>query len=187
MVTTKRAMTAEDLCALGSDPLYELIDGKLVDACVASTRSSMIAVRIGSELLPFVREHKLGIITSADGSYTLRRNPDTVVMPDVAFIRRERIPAGHDLDLSFPGTPDLAVEVVSPSTTPSGIARKVALYAAVEVPAVWIVYPKQRAVTVHTLGDPPRTLGDDDTLDGAPVLPGLTIAVRDLFREPGIE
>ncbi len=47
--------------------------------------------------------------------------------------------------------------------------------------AVWIVNPRQRTVTVHENGQSPRTLEESDTLDGGALLPGLVIAVRELF------
>ena len=44
-----------------------------------------------------------------------------------------------------------------------------------ERPLVWVVYPAQRAVTVHTPGEPPRTLGEEDMLTAVKCFPVLRL------------
>jgi len=51
----------------------------------------------------------------------LTTDPDTVRAPDVAFVRRDRLPAGDAVERYFVGAPDLAVEVISPQA--GGIDR----------------------------------------------------------------
>ncbi|MBA2447501.1 MAG: Uma2 family endonuclease, partial [Chloroflexi bacterium] len=46
---------------------------------------------------------------------------------------------------------------------------------------VFVVNPRRRTVAVHRSGQPVRILGLDDVLDGEDVVPGWTLAVRDLF------
>jgi Uma2 family endonuclease len=48
---------------------------------------------------------------------------------------------------------------------------------------VFVVNPRWQTVDVHRPGQPPRHLTIDDTLDGEDVVPGWTLAVRDLFDE----
>ena len=186
MVTTK-LVTAEDLAAMGSDAPYELIEGKLHEVSPSFIAPSMISQTLSSWLGPFVRERRLGMLTGEEGGYLLRRNPDTVVAPDLAFVGRRRIPTNHDFQSFFPGPPDLAVEVVSISDTSADVLRKLALYAAAETPLVWVVYPTQRAVTVQIPGEPFRTLGEGDLLTGGEVIPGFEIVVSELFRLPNEE
>jgi hypothetical protein len=45
---------------------------------------------------------------------------------------------------------------------------------------VWLVYTERRLVIVLT-PDTEDILGENDTLDGADVLPGFTLPVRDIF------
>jgi hypothetical protein len=73
------------------------------------------AMRLGWRLAHHVETNSLGVVFAAETGFKLSSNPDTVRAPDVAFIARERaerigIPEGD-----WPGAPDLAVEVVSPS------------------------------------------------------------------------
>ncbi|NOG51491.1 MAG: hypothetical protein HND48_20255 [Chloroflexi bacterium] len=45
----------------------------------------------------------------------------------------------------------------------------------------WLVFPETRTVEVYIPGQAHKTLTEADTLDGAPVLPGFTLAVKDIF------
>jgi Uma2 family endonuclease len=182
MTVSTKLITAEDLFAMGSDAPYELINGELHEVSPTSAEATTITFRLGRLIGNFVDELQLGECASADGGFVLRRNPDTVVAPDVGFIRTERIPPGFDYQTFFPVAPDLAVEVVSPSNTQPEILRKVSLYAEAGVPLVWVVYPRRQAVTVHELGEPPRTLRAGEVLDGGDVLPGFRLEIEPIFR-----
>jgi Uma2 family endonuclease len=181
MVSTK-LVTAQELAAMGSDAPYELIEGELHEVSPSWIKSSIVASRISWRLAAFVEDRSLGFVSGEEGGFQLRRNPDTVIAPDLAFVREERIPNNYDFDSYFPGAPDLAVEVVSFSDTPADVMRKLALYASAEVPLVWVVYPARKAVTIHTLGEPPRTIGEQDILDGGDVLPGFELSVAEIFK-----
>jgi|SRR5215203_5729762 len=183
MVSTK-LVTAEDIAAMGSDTPYELIEGVLHEVSPSWIMPSIIAQTISGWLAPFVRERRLGFISGEEGGFLLRRDPDTVVAPDLAFVAKQRIPKDYDFRSFFPGPPDLAVEVVSFSDTSADVLRKLAVYAAADTPVVWVIYPTQKAVTIHALGEPPRTFGEQDVLKGGEVLPGFELSVSEIFRLP---
>ena len=63
--------------------------------------------------------------------------------------------------------------------------RKLREYFEAGVRSVWYVDPATRTVRVYSAPDQSRVLGEDDEIDGAPVLPGLTIAIRGLFARLG--
>jgi len=72
---------------------------------------------------------------------------------------------------------------LSVSNMPAEMSIKVGEYFSAGVRLVWIVDPSLRTVTVFTASDNSVTLREPDTLDGDPVLPGFTLALRDLFAE----
>ncbi len=111
----------------------------------------------------------------------LARDPDTVLAPDVAFVRRERIPASGAPATFWNGAPDLAVEVVSPGDTRPQVASKVDTWLAAGARVVWVADPQDESVTVHQRDRAPRRLTAGDTLDGAPLLPGFRLCVADVF------
>jgi Uma2 family endonuclease len=185
MVTTK-LFTAADLAAMGSDAPYELIDGELREVSPCFIDSSRIALRISSPLFQVVESADLGVVTGADGGYLLSRpgERETVVAPDIGFIRLERIPRGYDFREFFPGAPDLAVEVVSISDQLGEVADKIRRYLAAGARLVWEVRPLRRTVVVHRPGQAPVELGERAFLDGEDVVPGFRLAIAEIFREP---
>ena len=176
-------MTAEELERLPDDGYrYELIEGVLHRMSPASFRPSNIAARITARIVIFADEHGLGEVTSADGGYVLRRDPDTVLAPDVAFVRTERLPSAAEQEHFAPVVPDLVVEVVSPSDSMTKVDDKVKRYLAASVSLVWVFHPRRRTVTVRRSNQPARVLRDGDVLDGEDVLPGFRLSVSEIFR-----
>ena len=168
-----------------TDEPWELWDGVLQQIPGAGGLASWIAGTVGVAVRSFVRPRKLGLVTGADGTYILARNPDTVVIPDCAFVRRDRLPRGVVPKGYAPVAPDLAIEVRSPWTEPSSIdiGRKQELYRRAGVPLVWWVYPDRRAVEVYRDGELAADLAEGDELDGEAVLPGFRLPVAEIFAE----
>lgn len=175
-------MTADDLLEMGDDAkLHELVDGKLVARAMSSIRSSALAIRVAVALGNFVYQHDLGLVGGADGAYILKQDPQTVRIPDVSFVRVDRLPPLDQQFRFLALAPDLAVEVVSPSDRANDVTEKVREYLDAGVRLIWVVHPEQRMVTVFTPDHTARLLYEDDTLDGGDVLPGFSIPVAELF------
>ena len=105
-----------------------------------------------------------------------------VRLPDVAFIGWEQLPGRYLPEDPIPGlAPELAIEVLSKSNG-SEMQRKRQDYFRAGVQLVWFVNPRKRTVTVYTPAGSTWVLTEGQTLDGGEVLPGLAIAVKDLFR-----
>jgi Uma2 family endonuclease len=81
-----------------------------------------------------------------------------------------------------PVSPDLAVEVRSPSNTRIRIADKVAAYLAGGARLVWVLDARRTQVRVHRADGTTTTLGVQDLLTGEDLLPGFSVQVRELFR-----
>jgi Uma2 family endonuclease len=179
--------SADDLLKLSFSAEYrdmrlELTEGKLIVVSPAGAEHGGFALRAGAVIRLFVDDHDLGYASAAETGYILFKNPngkDTVRAPDVGFVAKARlpevIPKGY-----MPLAPDLAVEVVSPNDTPDEIAEKVREYLRYGTRMVVVMYPDDRTAAMHT-PDGVKTLGEDDIFEGGDVLPGFTVAVRDLF------
>ena len=179
-----RPMTAEELLRLatGMGERYELVSGELKIMSPAGSRHGDIVLEIGMRLRAHVRANRLGATFGAETGFVLSRDPDTVRAPDVAFVVAARVPAGGLPDGYFPGTPDLAVEVVSRSEGAADIQRKVSEYFAAGARLVWIVYPDMRQVVVFRSARESVVLTAQDTLDGGDLLPGFACRVSELFE-----
>ncbi len=179
MVTTA-LMTAEELYALPDEWRGNLIRGVMQPMPPVDLGHVDVVGRFIRRIGNFADEHAPGIV-GPEGGFRLQRNPDTVLAPDVAYIRRDRVPPPEQRS-GFPDlAPDLAVEVLSPSNTAAEIGRKVAIYLEAGTRLVWVVDRPRREVTSHALGRAPRTLGVGDTLDGEDVLPGFALPLAELF------
>jgi Uma2 family endonuclease len=180
MVATR--ITVADFEATNHLDRVELVDGKIVEMTPSSDGSSSLAARItvlrGMHVLP----NKLGRRYSADGGFVLFPDRETVRVPDVAFVRTERMPQG-EARRHFPRlAPDLAMEVLSPTDRASDVLAKVAMCQEAGVPLVWLVDPDAQTVTVLATNLAPATLRPGDALDGGNILPELQIAVADIFE-----
>jgi len=160
-----------------ADRLFELVGGEVVEV-VSNGVSSAIGAYLCGALVVFVRQHKLGYVTGADGGYSIGNER---YIPDCAFVSKNR--QAKPTSEAYNSTPpDLAVEVLSPSNTPDEMTIKVDNYLRAGV-VVWVVNPYMQRVTVHRPDAPPKTFGIDETLDGSGVLPGFTLPVKDIFAE----
>src|SRR3954469_6764848 len=127
-VTSATEFTPEDLLNLPDNVSYELVDGKLVERHTGF-ESSEIAARILGLLWMFLKDHKLGRLAGADGSYQCYPDaPGKVRKPDVSFIRFGRLPGDKSPQGHCLIHPDLAVEVVSPGDEFYAVEKKVAEY-----------------------------------------------------------
>ena len=163
------------------DPICELIDGVLVEKVMGQEESRLAALLIFF-LVTFVKPGNLGAVFAPDGP--MRLSPNQVRLPDVAFVRRERLRGLKNSKEAILGlSPDLAIEVLSKSNSRGEMERKLRDYFAAGCRLVWYVDPRKRAVRVYTSPVQVITFGEGETLDGGEVLPGFTLPLRDLFAE----
>ncbi len=174
--------TEKDLLKLmrQTDRLYELVDGVLVEKPMGLMESWIAGVLIHL-LSGFLDKHDLGLIVGEAGSMRLMKG--LVRMPDVAFLSWKQVPTRTLPKDPIPGlAPELAIEVLSKSNRRREMQRKRQDYFRAGVQLVWFVNPRKRTVTVYTPSGSSWVLTEGQTLDGGEVLPGLAIAVKDLFR-----
>jgi Uma2 family endonuclease len=104
--------------------------------------------------------------------------------PDAAFVSFERWPKDKGMPIAgnaWEVTPDLAVEVVSPTDRVEELREKIAEYFEAGVRLVWVVHPLLQLVDVYESLIQIRGLTRTDTLDGGSVLPGFRTPVAALF------
>ena len=176
-------MTAEELLMLPRGQFrYELINGELKTMSPASHQHGRIAMRIAVPLVQFVWKHKLGDAYAAETGFQLTSNPDTVLAPDAAFVTETRAREFRDNKGYWPGAPDLAVEVISPSEGGTKVRSKVAQWIGYGARQVWIVDPKHETVTIHRPSAESVRFELHQTLEADDLLPNFRIAVADIFE-----
>jgi Uma2 family endonuclease len=103
-------------------------------------------------------------------------------VPDLGFMRAERLPGGVAPNDFTDAGPDFCMEVISPTERRAGLERKRRDYLSSGTRILWFVDPERRTVTVHTPDAAPRVLSGDDTLDLGDVIPGFQCTVSTLLE-----
>ncbi len=182
--TTAIELTAEDVYDLPEKPdiwRYELVDGKLVEVSPAGMIHTLIVGRIYRFLADHADENNAGLVIVDGLGFVLSREPDTLRVPDISFISRERLPEDGPTWSYTDVVPDLVIEVISPGNSAAELRRRTRDYLAAGVRLIWVAWPEERSVSVYAGSRTPTELIAEETLDGGDVLPGFVIPVADLF------
>jgi Uma2 family endonuclease len=181
MTLREQVMTVEDFVAFATlleneDRRLEFINGEIVEVMSPGrTRNSEYRDILAVAVHFFCRENQLRCHTSGeDGAY---RIGDSVVVPDFAYK-----PTRMSNDYPDPVPPLWVVEVISPTDKAADIRQKREVYLRAGI-LYWEMYPQLERIDVYPPGQPARTLGIDDVLDGGDVLPGFQLPVRDLLDD----
>lgn len=182
-MATTTLSTAEDLARLVPEVGYrhELIRGVLHRMKPAGGRHGEVGFLAGLRLGVYVTERRLGRMYTSDTGFVLARDPDVVVMPDVAFVRADRLPPEEEREGFMPLAPDLVIEVLSPTDRMTNVQEKIDLYLAAGTRLLWLIEPRRRGATVHRPGRPPVTLNENDVLDGEDVVPGFRLSINEIL------
>ena len=184
MSTTAALMTAEELLRLPRGQFrYELINGELKKMSPTGHEHGRITIRLTVPLAQHVKANRLGEVYAAETGFKLTSNPDTVRAPDIAFNRQQRVDEVGAGKGYWPGAPDLAVEVNSPSDTVREVEKKVMEWLEFGSQLVWVVSSKLHTVTGYRSLTDIVILTEKDTLDGGDFIPGFQIPVAEIFAQ----
>ena len=156
---------------------YEYIEGKLVPMPPTSLEHGDVSMSLISLLNMYVRENQLGRVYMLDTGF---RVGERVLMPDVAFISTDQLPA--DRSKASPVPPDLAVEVVSPKDKLYHVEEKAFAYLEAGAQLVWVIKPRSKTVMVYRSEIDITLLTRNDTLSGEEVVKGFSCQVAELFE-----
>ena len=161
------------------DKRVELVRGLLVVRELPGMRHARVAMDLALALGAHVRAAALGRVY-AEAGFKLASNPDTVRGPDVAFIRRDRIPDPEPTGFAH-FAPDLVVEVISPGDRAGEVLAKVADWISAGTRVVWVLDPARRVARVYRADGTEQILTADESLDGGDVVPGFSCPVGEIF------
>jgi Uma2 family endonuclease len=162
--------------------LVELSDGNIEVIELPTWFHQIILLRLAMAIKPFVSLHRLGWICFAPVPVQLW--PGKIREPDLVFISS----AHADRIGRYLGVPDLAVEILSPSTASKDREVKRIEYAQAGVAEYWIIDPEAKSVEVLTRSEQSSVYDrlvvfkQNETLVSE-LLPGLSLSLADLFAD----
>ncbi|MGH7700047.1 MAG: Uma2 family endonuclease [Gemmatimonadales bacterium] len=174
-------MTADALLRVHlPDKRVELVRGVLVVREPPGYVHGEVTARVTRALMDHADAHDLGRVLAGDPGFQLATDPDTVRGPDVAFVRRERLP--HPSPPGYAGfAPDLVVEVLSPGDRPGDVLGKVAEWISAGTRLVWVIDPERRLARVYRDDGGETLVTADGGLDGEAVLPGFSCSLASIL------
>ena len=171
--------TSQELERLPDDGnRYEVLDGQLLVTPAPARRHQRVTFAIARQLYDWADRHGAEVLPApVDVVFDER----TTLEPDVVVYTADRTPPPEQTKYSTP--PDLAVEVVSPTTRQRDLMGKREAYERFGVPTYWVVDPDQDRALVWrfaTSTDPEVVEADGGVLR-APDLPGLAVPLADVL------
>ncbi|MEO0223242.1 MAG: Uma2 family endonuclease [candidate division WOR-3 bacterium] len=177
-VVKEKAWTYEDYLKLDDDKRYEVIKGRLYEMPAPSLNHQRIILRLLKILLN--TENLPGEIFVSPVDVVL--GEETVVQPDIVLVLGE---SKATLKERIFGSPDLIIEVVSPSSYKRDRYEKFRIYEEHKVKEYWMVLPGEKVIEVWCLKEGKYVLHSIAVEKGeveSCVLRGLKVKVEEVFR-----
>ena len=161
---------------------YEMVDGEPVELPPMRMSLSIVTGEFYRLFTQHISDEGMPFWVGIDASFRLGlpgvnfRNPDvsvTAIRPGAVSIVDE--PRALD------GSPDIAVEIISPTDAYVDVVAKAQLYLRQGVATVLLVDAYHREVAVRQATGEVRVLASDDVLTGEPVLPRFACPVATIF------
>jgi Uma2 family endonuclease len=143
--------TYEEYYRLDDDQRYEIIDGKLLIAPAPDTCHQDWSRELTLLIASHVKRQKLGKVFVAPVDVVL--DAENTVQPDLVFIATANL--GIIQQRAIFGTPDLLIELISPSSVRRDRYDKKELYARFGVREYWIVDPANKSLEIPNAQRPP--------------------------------
>jgi len=177
--TTFKKMTYADYAKIATDgKRHEIIEGEWYMTSVPEVPHQRTSRKLERILDEHVTRKWLGEVFHAPIDVVL--SDEDVVQPDIVFVSTAR--SGIITRKNLQGAPDLAIEILPPSTASIDRGEKRRLYERAGVKEYWIVDLAAQSAEIHVFGSPRRT-----SIYTAPqsfqsaLLPGLALQLGEIF------
>jgi Uma2 family endonuclease len=150
MATTPKTLTyAEWLQLPETEGIEEVVKGEIRKMPPNKWKHTRIVELLARQFWARLDPESTYVTTSVFG-LVIRKDPLAMRAPDLALFHADRV---VEQDGYIHSAPELIVEVLSPSNTRAEREEKLADYASLGVPEVWVVSPEAQTVEVLTLQD----------------------------------
>jgi Uma2 family endonuclease len=181
--TTTQSITADDFAAMPDEDRYELVHGILVEREM-SPLSSRVGLKIARLFDEFCDTFTDAVVFGDNTGFTLYYDETEVVRkPDVSVVLKSRLPGGKIPSTRFNFSPDVAIEVISPSDTVWDVETKIQEYLDAGTTIVWVVNPLKKNVKVYQKDGSETIYSNGSMINCEPILKGFEVKVSNLFPE----
>ena len=163
-------------------PYYELEEGKLIEMPRPRRIHQAIIKKLLVALDQYLTGQPIGDVWS---EVEVVLSPTRIYVPDLSFLLVENMSRfANDDDVAIQGSPDLVVEVVSPSTFRRDHSQKLRAYQQAGVPWYWLVETEPLLITEYRHTAAGYLVNQTATEAFAPALfPGLTLPLAQWFAD----
>jgi len=188
MAIGSQFMTTEEFLAIPDDGIdRDLIRGEVREYGMTTrgTPHCRVSIKLSYLLYEWLRRtpRPRGGLYGGDIRVRIRRDPDTFVGIDLAYISPELEARTARNATLIDGIPELVVEIISPSDTAEGISEKIFEYQRAGVPLIWYVDPSVQTVTAYRLDGRHQMYNIHQDLTAEPELPGFRVRVAEIFED----
>lgn len=181
-IQKRQNWTYDDYVTLPDDlNIYEVIEGELYMAPAPTTKHQVVSMNMERKLDNYVKKQDAGIIFHAPIDVVL--SPDNVVQPDIIFISKGNMSIITEKNIQ--GSPDLVIEILSPSTIRKDRITKMKVYAKHHIKNLWLIDPENQTLEAFEL-DKQMTyrlvsgIAYDEEFEPS-LFPDLTISLNELW------
>ncbi|MBI2298018.1 MAG: Uma2 family endonuclease [Armatimonadetes bacterium] len=176
IATETELLTAEEFLERYADERAELIEGRVITMAYGGGGHGRRSAKLLAALDAWGEGTGLGTAFPPETGFLLARDPDTVRVPDGAYVNWDRL--GDEVaEGVVPVAPDLAVEVVSPTDRRGDVLAKVGVWLNAGTDVVIVVWPRSDRVSLYRQGVDPVNLGPGEIITVEDVLPGFSLPV----------
>ena len=129
------------------DAIEEVVDGEIRLMPPNKTTHAKIVQALTAAFVRQLDESRIQIYGAAFG-LVIRKEPLTCRVPGLALFIKANV---VEEDGYVHSSPELIIEVLSPSNTPARVREKLREYGELRVPEVWVFLPEARTVEVFRL------------------------------------
>jgi Uma2 family endonuclease len=180
-LTEKKRWTYQEYVELDDDKRYEIIEGELLMSPAPNFQHQIISRDLGTILWGYVQQKDLGEVVFAPLDVIL--DEENVVEPDIVFIAKENLAIVHAKGII--GSPDVLIEILSPSSLYRDKYQKKELYERFKVKEYWIVDPANSTIEVFVLQETGYTLFSFAAEKGkiqSKVIEGFEVEIAEIMK-----
>ncbi len=174
-----------NFCALNKDRRFEReSDGTIIMMFPAGGESGCRNSDLTTLLNIWSRQDATGKSFDSSTGFIL---PDkSTRSPDASWVLKSRLKSltKEQRQKFLPLCPDFAIELKSPSDCLSALRKKMAGYIANGTHLAWLLNPETQLAEIFRPGQPTEEIQGNATLTGDSVLPGFTLDLYEIWKDP---